>query len=48
MKKTTVYQTPKSIFIDLTMEGVLCGSQGEEGNDGYIIEDYGKLPGSWD
>ena len=48
MKKTMNYQTPKSISIDLTFEGVLCGSQGESENDGYTIVDYDKVSGSWE
>ena len=46
IKKNSTYLTPECTLIDIRLEGVLCASQ-DNGIDGFIIDDYEKLPGSW-
>ena len=46
IKKSLNYLTPECIMIDIRLEGILCTSQDND-NNGFTIEDYEKLPGSW-
>ena len=46
IKKSSTYLTPDCDIIDIRQEGFLCSSV-EPDKDGFTIEDFEKLPGSW-
>lgn len=46
IKKSSTYLTPECTIIDIRQEGILCSSQGSD-NNGFTIDDYEKVEGSW-
>ena len=46
IKKSSTYLTPECAIIDIRQEGILCSSQGSD-NNGFTIDDYEKVEGSW-
>ena len=46
IKKSSTYLTPECSIIDFRPEGILCSSV-EPDMEGFTIEDFEKLPGSW-
>ena len=47
IKKSSTYLTPECSIIHFSSEGILCSSA-VSGNNNFTIEDFEKLPGSWD
>lgn len=46
IKKSSTYLTPECNIIDFCLECILCSSV-EPDEDGFTIEEFEKLPGSW-
>lgn len=44
MMKTEIYVVPEIVIIDIESESVLCGSP----TSGGFIDDFEKIPGTWD